>query len=88
MLAIRMRKVGAKKRPFYRVVVTESRSARDSAAVEILGHYDPKASPERFEVDRERLAYWVSRGARPSDTVAALLRRHKAAPAEAEVAAS
>jgi small subunit ribosomal protein S16 len=88
MLAIRMRKMGAKKRPFYRVVVTESRSARDSAAVEILGHYDPKASPERFEVDRERLAYWVGRGARLSDTVAALLKRHKAPAPAAEVAAS
>lgn len=88
MLAIRMRKMGATKRPFYRVVVMEARSARDSAAIEILGHYDPKASPERFEVDRERLAYWVGRGARPSDTVAALLRRHRAAPAAAEGAAS
>jgi len=88
MLAIRMRKMGATKRPFYRVVVMEARSARDSAAIEILGHYDPKASPARFEVDHERLAYWVGRGARPSDTVAALLRRHKAAPAAAEGAAS
>jgi small subunit ribosomal protein S16 len=83
MLAIRLTKVGAKKRPFYRVVVTESRSARDGAAVEILGFYDPRTRPERLAVDRGRLAHWVSKGARPSDTVRTLLARHKAVPAAA-----
>jgi small subunit ribosomal protein S16 len=86
MLAIRLTKVGAKKRPFYRLVVTERAAARDGAAVEILGYYDPRPKPERLEVDRGRLAHWIGAGARPSDTVRTLLARHKA-PAEAPGAA-
>ena len=82
MLVIRLTKVGAKKRPFFRVVVSEPSAARDGAAVEILGSYDPKARPERLEIDRERLAHWLQVGARPSDTVRTLLARHKAAPVQ------
>jgi small subunit ribosomal protein S16 len=85
MLAIRLTKVGAKKRPFYRVVVTDRAAARDGASVEILGHYDPRTDPERLDIDRERLAHWISAGARPSDTVRTLLMRHKA-PAPAPTA--
>ena len=86
MLAIRMRRVGAKKRPFFRVVVIEQRSARDGAFVEILGHYYPKTRPARIEVDQERVRYWIGKGARPSDTVRTLIARHlpAAAPAAAE----
>lgn len=80
MLAIRMRRVGAKKRPFFRVVVTEQRTARDGAFVEILGHYYPKTRPARVEIDRERVRYWIARGARPSDTVRTLIARHLPAP--------
>lgn len=86
MLAIRLTKVGAKKRPFYRVVVTEHATARDGQAVEILGHYDPRTQPEGLVVDRDRLSHWLGAGARPSDTVRTLLARHKApavAPAPA-----
>ena len=78
MLAIRLTRVGRKKRSFYRVVAAERSSARDSAAVEILGHYDPRSSPERLEIDRERLAHYLRAGAQPTDTVRTLLARHKA----------
>jgi small subunit ribosomal protein S16 len=85
MLVIRLClcKVGAKKRPFYRLVVTEKTAARDGASVEILGFYDPRPKPEKLEINRERLAHWLQSGARPSDTVRTLLARHKApAPTE------
>ena len=76
MLTIRMRRQGAKKRPFYRLVVIESHTARDGRAIEVLGHYDPAAQPERLELNRQRLAHWMSTGAQPSDTVRTLLARH------------
>lgn len=82
MLAIRMRRVGAKKRPFFRVVVAESASARDGRFVEILGHYYPRARPATIEVDRDRIRYWLERGAQPSDTVRTLIARHLKTPAE------
>ena len=88
MLAIRMRRVGAKKRPFFRVVVTEQRTSPDDAFVEILGHYYPRAKPAKVEVDRERVQYWIAKGARPSDTVRTLIARHLAAPAAAPAAAA
>jgi small subunit ribosomal protein S16 len=76
MLAIRMRRVGAKKRPFFRVVVTEQRTPRDGAFVEILGHYYPRTKPAKIDIDRERVSYWITKGARPSDTVRTLIARH------------
>jgi small subunit ribosomal protein S16 len=79
MLSIRMRRVGAKKRPFFRVVVTEQRTARDGAFVEILGHYYPRARPARVEISGERVSYWISRGAQPSSTVRTLIARHLSA---------
>ena len=75
MLAIRLRRAGSKNRPFFRVVVTESRSARDGRFVEVLGHYNPRTKPETVELDRERLAHWVKAGALPSDTVRTLVDR-------------
>lgn len=82
MLAIRMTRVGAKKTPIFRVVVAEHRGSRDGAFVEIVGHYDPRATPAKFDVNHERVNYWLSKGARPSDTVRTLLARHQpAAPA-------
>ena len=74
MLAIRMRRVGSKKRPFFRLVVARSEAARDGSFLEILGSYYPRAKPAKVEVDRERVDYWVSKGARPSDTVRTLIR--------------
>ena len=75
MLAIRMRRLGAKKRPFYRVVVIDSHKARDGRALEVLGHYNPTTVPETFKLDRERFDHWLERGAQPSDTLRTLLTR-------------
>jgi len=83
MLAIRMRRVGAKKRPFFRVVVIERRSARDGAFVEILGHYYPRTKPATIKLDHERVQYWIGKGARPADTVRTLIARHLPAPVPA-----
>ena len=83
MLAIRLRRAGSKKRPFFRVVVTDSRAARDSSFVEVLGHYNPRTNPETLKLNRERLAHWLKSGAVPSDTVRTLVDR---APAEAPAA--
>jgi small subunit ribosomal protein S16 len=75
MLAIRLRRTGSKKRPFYRVVVTDSRAARDSSFVEVLGHYNPRTKPETLDLKRDRLEYWLKSGAVPSDTVRTLVAR-------------
>lgn len=75
MLAIRMRRLGAKKRPFFRIVVIDSHAARDGRALEVLGHYNPATEPETFKVDRQRLDYWTTRGAQPSNTLRTLLKR-------------
>ena len=83
MLAIRLRRTGSKKRSFFRVVVIDSAAARDSAFVEVLGHYNPRTQPETLKVDRERLAHWLKAGAVPSDTVRTLVDRM---PAEAPAA--
>jgi small subunit ribosomal protein S16 len=79
--------MGSKKRPFFRVVVTDSRIARDSSFVEIVGHYNPRTKPAKVEIDRERINHWVEKGAQLSDTVRTLLKRHAAAPASAAEAA-
>ena len=78
---IRLARGGAKKRPFYRIVVIDSRRQRDGRALEFLGSYDPTSKPERIVVKRERVQAWVGEGARLSDTVKSLLKR---APAETE----
>jgi small subunit ribosomal protein S16 len=85
MVVIRLRRAGSKKRPFFRVVVTDSRSARDSSFVEILGHYNPRTKPALVKVNTERVNYWISQGAQPSDSVRTLIARHltPAAPAPA-----
>ncbi|HEY6358864.1 MAG TPA: 30S ribosomal protein S16 [Vicinamibacterales bacterium] len=75
MLVIRLRRAGSKTRPFFRVVVTEGRSARDGRFVEVLGHYNPRTKPEALTVDRDRLAHWLKSGARPSDSVRTLVDR-------------
>jgi small subunit ribosomal protein S16 len=81
MLVVRLRKAGSKKRPFFRVVITDSRAARDSSFVEIVGHYNPRTKPAKVHIDRERIDYWVGKGARLSDTVRTLIARHLSAPA-------
>jgi small subunit ribosomal protein S16 len=80
MVAIRLRRAGSKKRPFFRVVVTDSQAARDSRFIEILGHYNPRSRPAVVQIDRERVEHWIKKGARPSDSVRTLMARHLTAP--------
>ena len=75
MLAIRLRRTGSTKRPYYRVVVTDSRFWRDGRFVEVLGHYDPRRDPAVVKIDAERAQHWIEKGAKPSDTVRSLLKR-------------
>jgi small subunit ribosomal protein S16 len=83
MLAIRLRRTGSKKRPFFRVVVTDSRAARDSSFVEVLGSYNPRTKPETLNIDRVRLEHWLT------DTIRTLVQRlPPPAPAAAEQPAS
>jgi small subunit ribosomal protein S16 len=79
---IRLTRVGAKKQPTYRVVVADSRSARDSRSIETLGHYNPRKDPVEFEVDAEKAKAWMAKGALPSDTVARLFRNVGVLPAD------
>ncbi len=81
MVVIRLRRAGSKKRPFFRVVVADSRSARDSSFVEILGSYNPRSKPATVLVDKERVDYWLKKGAQPSDSVRTLIARHLTQPA-------
>ena len=76
MVVIRLRRAGSKKRPFFRVVVTDSRAARDSSFVEILGHYNPRTKPALVQVNQERVDFWIKQGAQPSDTVRTLIKNH------------
>jgi small subunit ribosomal protein S16 len=71
--------MGAKKKPFYRIVVAERRSKRDGKFVEALGYYDPRRNPAEIKLDRERLNYWIERGAQPTETVRSLIKRAKEA---------
>jgi small subunit ribosomal protein S16 len=72
---IRLTRVGAKKQPSYRVVVADGRSARDSRAIETLGHYNPRTEPIEFNVDEEKAKAWLAKGAQPSDTVVRLFKQ-------------
>jgi small subunit ribosomal protein S16 len=74
MLAIRLARFGAKKKPTYRVVVIERERARNSRSVEVVGHYNPVAKPAEVSLDRERINYWIKNGAQPSNTVNRLLK--------------
>jgi len=67
--------MGAKKKPFYRVVVTEQRQARDGSFVEIIGHYNPTTNPPLVELKMDRVRHWLACGAQPSDTVNSLLKK-------------
>ena len=70
---IRLRRMGAKKAPFYRVVVADSRSPRDGRFIEEVGFYDPKKEPVEIKLDAEKIQKWIGNGAQPTDTVRALL---------------
>ena len=78
MVKIRLRRVGAKKAPFYRVVVADSHFARDGRFIEEIGTYDPLTEPATIKIDMERAKYWISNGAQPTDTVRVLLKKAEA----------
>lgn len=79
MLSIRLRRAGSTKRPYYRVVVADSRAWRDGRFIEVLGHYDPRSNPTVVKIDTERAKHWIGKGAQASDTVRSLLKRTQAA---------
>ena len=76
MLVIRLRRMGSKKKPYFRVVVTEARSARDSSFVENVGTYHPRSKPAKVELNKDRLKHWLDQGAKPSDSIRTLLAKH------------
>ena len=75
MVKIRLRRMGAKKNPFYRIVVADSRSPRDGRCIEEIGTYNPLTTPSTVEVDVEKAQQWIKNGAQPTDTVKALLKK-------------
>jgi small subunit ribosomal protein S16 len=74
MVKIRLRRVGSKKKPTYRVVIADARAPRDGRFVEILGYYNPRTTPATFNVQEDRTQYWLSVGAQPTETVQRLLK--------------
>ncbi|MGI9087637.1 MAG: 30S ribosomal protein S16 [Chthoniobacterales bacterium] len=90
-VSIRLRREGTKNRPYYKVVVADSRSPRDGKFIEIIGTYDPKKTEHNSTLKLDRIEHWVSKGARPSDTVRSLIKKNKevaaSAPAPEPVAA-
>lgn len=75
MVKIRLQRFGAKKAPFYHIVVADSRSPRDGRIVEQIGTYDPMKNPAEIKLDKEKVAYWIKNGAKPTDTVKALIEK-------------
>ena len=75
-VVIRMKRAGAKKRPFYRVVVADSRFARDGRYIEQLGYYDPLTDPAKFIIDAAKFEQWIRRGAQPSESVEVMMAKH------------
>jgi small subunit ribosomal protein S16 len=78
MLAIRLARFGAKKKPTYRVVVIERERARNSRSIETVGHYNPVSNPAQVHLNHDRIQYWMKNGAQPSDTVSRLLKNNPA----------
>ncbi len=85
-VSIRLRREGAKNRPYFKVVVADSRSPRDGKFIEIIGTYDPKKPGDNSTLKLDRVEYWIARGAQASDTVKSLIKKNKKRPAEASVA--
>ena len=75
MVKIRLKRMGMKKMPFYRVVVTDSRSPRDGRFIEEIGYYNPVSNPVELKLNGERAKYWLETGAQPTDTVRCLLKK-------------
>jgi len=78
MVKIRLRRMGAKKNPYYRIVVADSTSPRDGRCIEEIGSYDPLSNPVVIKVNSERAQYWIKNGAQPTDTVKALIKKASA----------
>ena len=78
-VVLRLARAGAKKKPYYHVVATDSRNPRDGKFIEAVGAYDPNINPAKVEFKDERLEYWLKAGALPSETVSELIKRHKRA---------
>ena len=76
MVKIRLKRMGAKKKPFYRIVVADARTARDGKTIADIGIYDPTKSPTEFRVDAEAAKKWIGQGAQPTDTVRALFKKN------------
>jgi small subunit ribosomal protein S16 len=76
MLSIRMTRVGSKKKPFFRVVVSEARSGLLGDVIENVGTYNPRSKPAKVEINKERIQHWLKSGARPSDSVRTLIKKH------------
>jgi small subunit ribosomal protein S16 len=85
-VSIRLRREGAKNRPYYKVVVADSRSPRDGKFIEIIGTYDPKKPGHNSTLQLDRAEYWISKGAQPSDTVRSLIKKTKKQTASAPAA--
>ncbi len=75
MIKIRLRRTGAKKQPYYRVVVADARSPRDGRFIENIGHYNPRTDPAAFHIKQDRAIYWLQRGAQPTDPVLRMLKK-------------
>ncbi|MBP7205696.1 MAG: 30S ribosomal protein S16 [Candidatus Cloacimonetes bacterium] len=75
MVKLRLRRMGANDQPFYRIVAVDSRMSRDGKYIESIGWYDPKPSPSKIQIEKDRALYWLGVGAQPSDTVRSLLRK-------------
>ena len=74
MVKIRLKRMGMKKKPFYRLVVTDSRNPRDGRFIEEVGYYNPVSQPAEVKINQERAKYWIDNGAQPTDTVRTLLK--------------
>ncbi len=83
MVRLRLTRMGAKKKPFYRIVAIDQRVQRDGRPIELLGYYDPMKSPKVVKMDLARIDHWISQGAQPSDTVGRLIEKYRTAAADA-----
>ncbi|MEO6845933.1 MAG: 30S ribosomal protein S16 [Chthoniobacterales bacterium] len=85
-VAIRLRREGTKNSPFYRITVADQRCPRDGRFIELIGTYDPKVKGDNFKINLERADYWVSNGARPSETVSSIIKKARKIAKKAETA--
>ena len=88
MIKLRLRRMGAKKKPSYRIVVADARSKRDGRFVEIVGHYSPMTEPSTIVINNDRARYWLSQGAQPTERVAKLLKIRGVTDADGNIVAA